>query len=95
MFAEDLKLWRESIYEGARLLNAYGPTETTITATTFEFDREREEETGEEKIPIGRPLGNRTAYILGEHGKLAPIGVAGELYIGEPAWLKDIRSGRN
>src|SRR5262249_23064480 len=35
-----------------------------------------------ERVPIGRPLAGRTAYILDLVGNPAPIGVAGELYLG-------------
>lgn len=34
--SETLELWRQSPVRHARLLNAYGPTETTITATTYD-----------------------------------------------------------
>jgi len=33
-----VRLWEQSSMSSARLLNAYGPTETTITATTFEVN---------------------------------------------------------
>ncbi|MGS0539423.1 amino acid adenylation domain-containing protein [Xanthomonas oryzae pv. oryzicola] len=64
--------------EGApqRLLNGYGPTETTTFATTHRIT----DVCG--PIPIGRPIGNTRVYVLDAHGTPVPIGVAGELYIG-------------
>src|SRR6185503_4111914 len=40
------------------------------------------EEATQRRIPIGRPLENRTMYILDRRGNLAPLGVAVELCIG-------------
>ncbi|HEX4715301.1 MAG TPA: amino acid adenylation domain-containing protein, partial [Ktedonobacteraceae bacterium] len=60
-----------------RLFNAYGPTESTVCATmhlcTDEYDV---------SVPIGKPISNTRIYILDAHGQPAPIGVAGEIYIG-------------
>jgi amino acid adenylation domain-containing protein len=61
---------------GTRLLNAYGPTETTITATLAEIQPD------DEWITIGRPLPGRTAHILDRKGRPVPAGVVGELYLG-------------
>jgi amino acid adenylation domain-containing protein len=81
MSAETLSLWRRTPMRGARLLNAYGPTETTITATTFEVPQEGET-AGLSRLPIGRPLANRKAYLLDANQQPVPVGVAGELYLG-------------
>jgi len=70
--------WRELGLGGVRLLNAYGPTEATITATLGEAGAERG------PITIGRPLAGRSAYILDRGGQPVPVGVAGELHIGGP-----------
>jgi acyl-CoA synthetase (AMP-forming)/AMP-acid ligase II/acyl carrier protein len=81
-----VRLWEKSPMSSARLLNAYGPTETTITATTFEVNnRSRDKHVREvipERIPIGRPLPNRKIYILDRFNNLLPAGFPGELYIG-------------
>jgi amino acid adenylation domain-containing protein len=77
MALETLRLWRQTPAGGARLLNAYGPTETTITALTFETPAQFDA-----KIPIGRPLANRKIYILDRGGNPVPVGVPGELHIG-------------
>ncbi|WP_344779259.1 amino acid adenylation domain-containing protein, partial [Aquimarina mytili] len=60
------------------LFNAYGPTEATVISTIHRVDSVSEEAT----IPIGRPLENTQAYILGKDKELLPIGVVGELYVG-------------
>ncbi|MCX5150225.1 amino acid adenylation domain-containing protein [Streptomyces sp. NBC_00320] len=63
-----------------RVLNAYGPTETTVTATAHEIGAAGN--TG--RVPIGRPLGSRRAYVADVHGELVPVGEPGELLIGGP-----------
>jgi amino acid adenylation domain-containing protein len=78
MSPESLKLWQKSPMRSVRLLNAYGPTETTITAMTFELPQG----SSLSKILIGRPLKNRKVYILDPCLQPVPIGTPGELYIG-------------
>ncbi len=62
-----------------RVMNAYGPTETTTFATTCAVQAVPE---GAQSLPIGRPIGNTRLYVLDSHQRLAPLGVVGELYIG-------------
>ncbi len=62
---------------GMRLRNMYGPTETTIWSTTHEVARG---EVG--SVPIGRPIGNTTVFVLDPGGEPVPVGVVGELFIG-------------
>ncbi|MFJ4145880.1 amino acid adenylation domain-containing protein, partial [Pseudomonas sp. NPDC089734] len=64
---------------GLRLVNGYGPTETTTFATTNEV---REVAEGAESVSIGRPIGNTSIYVLDARQCLVPQGVIGELYIG-------------
>jgi len=61
------------------LLNGYGPTETTTFAITHEVNAGAEKA---RSIPIGRPIANTHAYVLGEQGEPMPVGVVGELCIG-------------
>ena len=56
------------------LWNAYGPTETTVWSTMALI-------TEDEPITIGIPIANTRVYVLDAHERLAPIGVAGEIYI--------------
>ncbi|MEA5552827.1 amino acid adenylation domain-containing protein [Anabaena cylindrica UHCC 0172] len=79
---ETLKIWKNSSLKGICLINAYGPTETTITAITFTVPPEITPIESYNNIPIGRPLPNRKVYILDQQKNPVPIGVTGELYIG-------------
>ncbi len=71
-----LKLWFESEKQKPLLLNSYGPTETTINATTQEI------EPCSTWSSIGRPMANNKIYVLDEYGHPVPMGVVGEIYIG-------------
>jgi len=82
MLPEFLDLWQRTPISSTRLINAYGPTETTITATAFEVTPGLREHSTRQRIPIGRPLANRETYILNEYGNAVPVGIPGELYIG-------------
>jgi len=77
-----LQQWQRSKLGALRLLNAYGPTETTITATLFDVPAGYGEPESVTRIPIGRPLAGRSAYVLGRLGDLTPPGAPGELCIG-------------
>jgi amino acid adenylation domain-containing protein/thioester reductase-like protein len=63
---------------GVKLYNEYGPTEGTVWSSVYpvgldDLDR---------PLAIGRPIGNVRLYILDSYLNPAPVGVAGELYIG-------------
>ncbi|WP_224274617.1 non-ribosomal peptide synthetase [Streptomyces sp. LS1784] len=57
--------------------NAYGPTENTTFSVA-----QRITETGQGRIPIGRPIANSTAWVLDRDGHPQPLGVPGELHVG-------------
>ncbi|MFF2142320.1 amino acid adenylation domain-containing protein [Kitasatospora sp. NPDC058190] len=63
-----------------RVLNMYGPTETTIWSTVHELDRDLDVQAG--TIPIGRPIANTAVRVTDPHGRPVPIGSSGELWIG-------------
>ncbi len=61
------------------VVNVYGPTECTCYSTLCLLSAQ---DIAGERIPIGRPLSNYTAYLLDERMNPVPVGVPGELYIG-------------
>ena len=65
--------------DSCRLINGYGPTETTTFACTHEV---REAEEAAAPIPIGRPIANTDVHVLDGSLGPVPVGVEGELYIG-------------
>ncbi|MGQ6659117.1 amino acid adenylation domain-containing protein, partial [Serratia sp. IR-2025] len=63
-----------------RLINGYGPTESTVFATTATIERVDPWQ----RLPIGRPIGNTRIYLLDAHGQPVPLGATGEIYIAGP-----------
>ncbi|MBD0694491.1 non-ribosomal peptide synthetase [Streptomyces sp. CBMA123] len=63
---------------GLRVVNGYGPTETTTFATHHPMSAPAEVP---DTVPIGRPLPNTRAYVLDAGLRPVPVGVAGELYL--------------
>ncbi|WP_448511791.1 amino acid adenylation domain-containing protein [Photorhabdus laumondii] len=68
----------QALCSRADLFNAYGPTEITVCATTWDCPSNY---TGG-LIPIGSPIANKRLYLLDEHRQPVPLGTVGELYIG-------------
>ncbi|OUS88237.1 non-ribosomal peptide synthetase [Rhodococcus sp. NCIMB 12038] len=65
---------------GRLLLNAYGPTESTVVATLTEI--EPGSATG--TVTIGAPIPGTTAVVLDRRLRAVPVGGVGELYLAGP-----------
>lgn len=63
---------------GARLVNAYGPTEATVYACCSDTS----DAIGVGAPSIGRPIRNTQLYVLNSRMRPVPVGVPGDLYIG-------------
>jgi amino acid adenylation domain-containing protein/thioester reductase-like protein len=66
----------------ARLLNAYGLTETTITSTLFDVGAGLSPESVAATVPVGRPVAQARVMVLDDKLRPVPAGSAGEVYIG-------------
>ncbi len=63
----------------ADFYNEYGPTETTVTSIQLNVEAFNETIPA---LPIGKPIGNTTVYLLDRDMRPVPWGAPGELYIG-------------
>lgn len=70
--AETMAFWSA----GRRLINAYGPTEASVSSCANIY------QPGDPVNRIGRALPNTLLYVLDEDGAEVPVGASGELYIG-------------
>jgi amino acid adenylation domain-containing protein/thioester reductase-like protein len=66
----------------ARLLNAYGLTETTITSAVFDVGAWLPTAEPHAAVPVGRPSGHARIMVLDGELNPVPAGTAGEIYIG-------------
>jgi amino acid adenylation domain-containing protein len=64
-----------------RLINAYGPTEATITCAAFDPVGP----VAGPEVPVGRAFGHARLYVRAPDGSLSPHGAAGEVWVGGPA----------
>ncbi|BAY73747.1 amino acid adenylation domain protein [Nostoc linckia NIES-25] len=72
-----LTTWQQHVGQRVRLVNSYGPTETTIVATLCDISLQTAGE-----VPIGKAIPQVQAYVLDLDLQLVPVGTPGELYIG-------------
>jgi amino acid adenylation domain-containing protein len=90
-----LNQWQKCVSEKVRLVNTYGPTETTIVTTWCDSlpsssssslpsapSAPSAVKNSAKTLPIGRPIPNARTYVLDANLQPVPIGVPGELYIG-------------
>lgn len=66
------------VQRGKEVWNLYGPTETTVWSLAHKV----QDRGGFQAVPIGRPIGRTSCYILDEERRLLPMGAVGSLYIG-------------
>nr|WP_225937950.1 non-ribosomal peptide synthetase [Myxococcus sp. RHSTA-1-4] len=70
----------QRLERGRSLLHVYGPTESTTFATCDEITSASQVGA---TASIGRPIANTTVYLLDGHLRPVPMGVRGELYLGD------------
>jgi amino acid adenylation domain-containing protein/thioester reductase-like protein len=68
----------------ARLLNAYGLTETTITSALCDVGAWLSGASQESIVPVGKPVGDARIMVMDERLRPVPAGETGEVCIGGP-----------
>ena len=78
----DVKRWYEVAGSNAgRLVNLYGPTETTMTKFVYVVEAA---DHLKRSIPIGKPMQGAKAVVVDKNGRVCPPWRVGELYIRTP-----------
>lgn len=83
---ELIEEWRKHV----RYSNGYGPTEDSVCTTIWSVP---DSEEATDIVSIGRPIANHSVYILDDHFRLQPVGVAGELCISSIGLARGIITG--
>ena len=81
LLPSDVRRWTAVFGDRVRLVNLYGPTETTMTKF-FYFVKPSDAERA--FVPIGQPMPGARAILLDERGHPCPPGAVGEIYIRTP-----------
>lgn len=68
---------RKSEGSALNIVNNYGPTESTVVATSIKLRNNPHAPL----LPIGKPIDNIQVYILDSQHRMVPVGVEGELFI--------------
>ena len=76
-----LETWRKVAGDRVSWMNTYGPTETSVIASSYEPPTSGPLPS---PLPIGRPIGNVKIHILDRNLQPVPVGIPGELHIGGP-----------
>ncbi|MBW4592862.1 MAG: amino acid adenylation domain-containing protein [Brasilonema angustatum HA4187-MV1] len=63
-----------------QIIHAYGPSECTVFTSCYPIPKQFGQNV--HSIPIGKPIGDRTVYLLDRDLHRVPIDVPGELYVG-------------
>lgn len=75
-------MWHRATPPRVRLMQGYGPTESTIVATIADLTSLRSASVLPAEVPIGHVVTPARAYVLDRHLEPVPIGVPGELHLG-------------
>lgn len=82
LLPSDVKRWHEIAgSDGGKLVNLYGPTETTMTKFVY---RVEEADQRKQTISIGKPMTGAQALLVDAGGGVCPAEMMGEIYIRTP-----------
>jgi len=81
VYYSDISRWRQAASNGSKLINLYGPSETTLAKLFHRVDERIVK--ADETVPIGVPIPDTEALIIND-GRACPAGLPGEIHIKTP-----------
>jgi acyl-coenzyme A synthetase/AMP-(fatty) acid ligase/acyl carrier protein len=76
---DDVSSWRERFGESMSLFNLYGPTESTVVKLFYPIPKTKYQESV--NVPVGKPIADAYALVLGDDGEPNGPGEIGEIVI--------------
>jgi len=81
LYPSDVKRWMEVFGERIKLLNFYGPTETTLIKSCHVV---QPADAARSTVPIGKPIKGAAMMVIDQYGQPCSAGDVGEIYIRTP-----------
>jgi len=81
LYPADVKRWMEVFGERIKLLNFYGPTETSILKSCHHVEPA---DATKSSVPIGKPIRGAAMMVIDQQGQPCSVGDVGEIYIRTP-----------
>ncbi|MEM7350068.1 MAG: amino acid adenylation domain-containing protein [Acidobacteriota bacterium] len=81
LLPSDVATWYQRPDTSAKLMNLYGPSETTMTKFFYPVEPEDAER---RTVPIGKPMPGARAVVLDPRGRACPPRTVGEIHIRTP-----------
>lgn len=78
LLPSDVRRWTEVFGDRIRLVNLYGPTETTMVKLFYIV---KPEDAARRSVPVGRAMPGARALVIDENGRPAALGAVGEIYL--------------
>jgi acyl-coenzyme A synthetase/AMP-(fatty) acid ligase len=85
LYGNDVLSWRRVSGNETKLVNVYGPSETTLAKLFYPLE-DREVLPGE-VVPVGKPIPDTEVFII-DNGRLCSVDEIGEIYIKTPFMTK-------
>ncbi len=81
LYPSDVKRWMDVFGERIKLLNFYGPTETTLIKSCHVVEPA---DAARSSVPIGKPIKGAAMMVIDQNGQPCSVGDVGEIYIRTP-----------
>jgi len=82
LYNKDILQWRARFGNTTRLVNLYGPTETTMVKTFYVVEDVPPDPNG--RVPAGKPISSTAVLVINEENGVCAVNEEGDIYIKTP-----------